>query len=83
MDIVALYECSAVARSVSGVYLYRSGMINGFRLKGVVMDICQLLPFVVEVTPIDGRMMRVRLKHKLVFMSLVEVYAPIEMCETE
>ncbi len=43
----------------------------------------QLLPFVVQVAPVDERIMRVRLKHTLGFMSLVAVYAPTEMRETE
>ena len=37
----------------------------------------------VEVTPVDERIMRLRLKHSLGFMSVVAVYAPTEMCKTE
>ncbi|KAG0717656.1 Craniofacial development protein 2 [Chionoecetes opilio] len=40
-------------------------------------------PSVVEVTPVDERIMRVRMKHTLGFMSLVAVYAPTEMRKTE
>lgn len=43
----------------------------------------QLQSFVDEVTPIDERIMRVRLKHTLGFMSLVSVYAPTVMCKVE
>ncbi|KAG0719096.1 Craniofacial development protein 2 [Chionoecetes opilio] len=43
----------------------------------------KLQPSVVEVTPVDERIMRVRMKHTLGFMSLVAVYAPTEMRKTE
>lgn len=36
-----------------------------------------------EVTAIDGRNMRLRLKHTLGFMSLLAVYAPTEVCEKD
>lgn len=35
---------------------------------------CRLQPFVVEATPVGDRIMQVRLRHKLRFMSLVAVY---------
>ena len=43
----------------------------------------QLRSSVVEVTPVDERIMRVRLNHTFSFMSLVAVDAPTKMCETE
>ena len=48
-------------------------MSNGARLKG-------LQPSVVEVIPVDERIMRLRLKHILGFVSLIAMYAPIEVC---
>ena len=38
---------------------------------------------VVEVTPVDKRIMRLRLKHTMDFISCVAVYAPTGMRETE
>ena len=38
---------------------------------------------IVEVTPVDERIMRLRLKDRLGFMSVVAVYAPTEVYETE
>ncbi|KAG0711517.1 NECAP-like protein [Chionoecetes opilio] len=43
----------------------------------------KLQPSVVEVTPVDERIMRVRMKYTLGFMSFVAVYAPTEVFETE
>ncbi len=37
----------------------------------------------VEVTPVDERIMRMRLKLTLGFMFLVAVYAPTKTCENE
>ena len=46
-------------------------MSNGNHVKGVGIDVSsRLLPFVVEVTPVDERIMRLRLKHSLGFMSV-------------
>ena len=53
-------------------------------VKGVAIGISsRRQPSVVEVTPVDERIMRFRLKHSLGFMSVVAVYAPTEVCETE
>ena len=59
-------------------------MSNGHHVKRVAIDISsRLQPSVVEVTPVDERIMQLRLKHSLGFMSVVAVYAPTEVCETE
>ena len=61
-----------------------TGMSNGHYVKGVAIGISsRLQPSVVEVTPVDERIMRIRLKHSLGFMSVVAVCAPTEVCETE
>ena len=61
-----------------------SGMSNGHHVKGVAIGMSsRLLLSVVEVTPVDERIMLLRLKHSLGFMSVVAVYAPTEVCETE
>ena len=50
--------------SSKGFTYYWSGMSNGNHVKGVGIDVSsRLLPFVVEVTPVDERIMRLRLKH--------------------
>ncbi|KAG0722293.1 Craniofacial development protein 2 [Chionoecetes opilio] len=70
--------------SSGGYTYYWSGMSNGHRVRGVAIGISsKLQPSVVEVTPVDERIMRVRMKHTLGFMSLVAVYAPTEMRRTE
>ena len=60
-------------------------MSNSHHVKGVVAIgvSSRLQPSVVQVTPVDERIMRLRLKHSLCFMSVVAVYPPIEVCETE
>ena len=59
-------------------------MSNGHHVKGVAIGVSsRLQPSIVEVTPVDERMMRLRLKHNLGFMSVIVVYAPTKMCETE
>ncbi|XP_050735881.1 uncharacterized protein LOC127008208 [Eriocheir sinensis] len=86
VDIVALSETRRPGNGEisEGVFtFYWSGMSNGFHVRGIPMGISNHLPFVVEVAPVDERIMRARLKHTLGFMSLVAVYAPTEMRETE
>ena len=71
--------------SSKGFTCYWSGMSNGHHVKGVAIGVSSRLlqPSVVEVTPVDERIMRLRLKHSLGFMSVVAVYTPTEVCETE
>ncbi|MFV0265489.1 MAG: endonuclease/exonuclease/phosphatase family protein, partial [Kluyvera sp.] len=70
--------------SSMGYIYYWSGISNGARLRGVTTGISSRVePFVVEVSLCDERIMRVRLKHTLGFMSLIAVYAPTKLCETE
>ena len=68
--------------SIKGFTYYWSGMSNGHHVKGVGVS-SRLQPSVIEVTPVDERIMRLRLKHSLGFMFVVAVYAPTEVCETE
>ena len=59
-------------------------MSNGHHVKGVDIGVSRRLqPSVVEVTPVDERIMQLRLKHSLGVMSVVAVYASTEVCETE
>ena len=56
-------------------------MSNGARFKGVTISIpSRLQSSVVEIIPVDKRIMQLRLKHTLGFMSLVAVYNPTEVC---
>ena len=67
-----------------GFTYYWSGMSNIHHVKRVAIGISsRLKTSVVEVTQVDERIMRLRLKHSLGFMSVVTVYAPTEVCETE
>ena len=59
-------------------------MSNGHCVKGVDIGVSSRLQrSVIEVTPVDERIMQLRLKHSLGFMSVVTVYSPTEVCETE
>ncbi|KAG0725429.1 Craniofacial development protein 2 [Chionoecetes opilio] len=87
VDIVGLSETrrpGSGETSSGGYTYYWSGMSNGHRVRGVAIGISnKLQPSVIEVTPVDEHIMRVRMKHTLGFMSLVAVYAPTEMRKTE
>ena len=87
VDMVGLSETRRPGSgdiSSRGFTYYWSGMSNGARLRGVAIAISsKLQSSVVEVTPVDERIMRLRMKHTLGFMSVVAVYAPTEMCETD
>ena len=68
-----------------GGYTYHwSGRGDGALRDGVAIAISsRLQPSVVEVTPVDERIMVVRLKHSFGFMSLIAIYAPTEPSKTE
>ncbi|KAG0730190.1 Craniofacial development protein 2 [Chionoecetes opilio] len=87
VDIVGLSETrrpGSGETSSGGYTYYWSGLSNGHRVRGVAIGISsKLQPSVVEVTPVDERILRVRMKHTLGFMSLVAVYAPTRMRKTE
>ena len=70
--------------SSEGYTYYWSGCENGHRIRGVAVAVAdRFLSSVTKVTPIDERIMLVRLKHSLGFISLVAVYAPTEVSEPE
>ena len=72
-----------MVRPIARVTYYWSGMSNGHHVKRVSIGICsRLQPLVVAITPVDKRIMRLRLKHSPSFMSDVVVYASTEVCET-
>ena len=56
--------------SSKGFTYYWSSMSNGHCVTGVAIGVSsRLQPSVVEVTPVDERIMQLRLKHSLGFMS--------------
>ena len=87
MDIVGLSEVRRPGSgevSSGGYTYYWSGRGDGAHLGGVAVGISsRLQPSVIGVTPVDERVMLVRLKHTLGFISLIAVYAPTEMSELE
>ena len=87
VDIVSLSETRRPGSGEisSGGYTYCwSGHSNGTRTRGVAVGISsRLMSSVVGITAVDERIMLVRLKHTLGFISLIAVYAPTEMYELE
>ena len=70
--------------SVGGYTYYWSGRSDGHHLQGVAIAVSgRLQPSVVEVTPVDERIMVMRLKLSLGFMSLIAVYAPTDVCKLD
>ncbi len=87
MDIVGLSEvrrhCSGETSSWCYAF-YWFGREDGAHLWGVGVGISsQLQRSVIGVTLVDVRIMLVRLKHTLDFISLIAVYAPTERSELE
>ena len=68
--------------SSEGYTYFWSGHSNGARLRGVAVAVSsRLRSSVVGVTPVDERIMLLRMKHTLGFVSIIAVYAPTEMRE--
>ena len=58
---------------------YWSGRSDGFHAQGVAVAVSNMLiPMIIEVTPVNERIMRQRIRHSLGVVSLVSVYAPTE-----
>ena len=69
--------------SVGGYTYYWSGRLDGYHSEGVAIAVSgRLVPLVTEVTPINERIMRLRIRHSLGVISVVSVYAPTEMSDT-
>ena len=87
VDIVGLSEVRRPGSgeiSRGGYTYYWSGRSDGARLGGVAVGISsRLQSSVVRVTPVDERIMLVRLRHTLGFISLIAVYAPTEVSVPE
>ena len=64
---------------VGGYTYYWSGRSDGYHVQGVAVAVSnKLTPMITEVTPINERVMRLRIRHSLGIVSLVSVYAPTE-----
>ena len=87
VDIVGLSETRRPGNgeiSSGGYTYYWSGQSDGAHLRGVAIGISsRLQSSVVGVTPVDERILLLRLKHTLGFISLIAVYAPTEVYELE
>ena len=87
VEVAALSEVrrpdSGVA-SEGGYTFYWSGRSDGHHLQGVAIAISsKLQPLVVEVAPVDERILVMRLKHSFGFMSLIAVYAPTDVSKPD
>ena len=64
---------------VGGYTYYWSGRSDGYHAQGVAVAVSnKLTPMIIEVTPVNERIMRLRIRHSLGVISLVSVYAPTE-----
>ena len=60
-----------------GYTYYWSGRSDGYHTQGVAVAVSnKLTPMIVEVTPVNKRIMRRRIRHSFGVISLVSVYAP-------
>ena len=82
---IAIATLSEARRSdrgeiVTGGYTYyRSGRSDGYHAQGVAVAVFnKLTPMIIEVTPVNESIMRLRIHHSLGVVSLVSVYAQTE-----
>ncbi len=65
-----------------GYTYYCSGRSDGYHAQGVAVAVSnKLTPMIIEVTPVNERIMRRRIRHSLGVISLVSVYAPTEVSD--
>ena len=58
---------------------YWSGRSHGYHAQGVVVAVFnKLTPMIIEVTPVNERILRQRIRHSLGVIFLVSGYAPTE-----
>lgn len=70
--------------SVGGYTYYWSGCSDGHHLQGVAIVISsRRQPSVVEVTPVNERIMVLRLKLVFGLLSLIAVYTPTDVCKLD
>ena len=64
---------------VGGYTYYWSGRSDGAHAQGVAVAVSnKLTPMIIEVTPVNERIMRRRIHHSLGVISLISVYASTE-----
>ena len=64
---------------VGGYTYYWSGRSDGYHAQAVAVAVSKkLTPMIIEVTPVNERIIRLRIHHSLGVISLVSVYAPAE-----
>ena len=85
IGIAALFE---VWRPDSGEIMaggytyYWSGHSDGYHAQGVAVAMSnKLIPMVIEVTPVNERIMILRISNSLGFIYLVSAYAPTEVSD--
>ena len=68
---------------VAGGYTdYWSGCSDGYHTQGVAVTVSnKLTPMIIEVKPVNERIMRPRIGHSLGVISLISVYAPTEVSD--
>jgi len=67
---------------VGGYTFYWSGHCDGYHAQGVAAAVPNnLAPMIIEVTPVNERIMRLRIHHSLGVISLVSVYATTEVID--
>ena len=67
---------------VGGYVYYLSGHSDGYHAQGVAVAVSnKLTQMIIEVTPVNKRIMRLRIRHSLGDISLVLVCAPTEVSD--
>ena len=62
-----------------GYTYYWSGRSDGYHAQGVAVAVTnKRTPMIIEVTPVNERIMRRKIRHSLGVISLVSLYAPNE-----
>ena len=79
------FQHSEIRRPVRGEIIpgdytdYWSGHSDGYHTQGVAVAASnKLTPMIIEVTPVNDRIVRLRIRHSLGVISLVSAYAPTE-----
>ena len=71
---VRTLDCGEIM--VGGYTYYRSGRSDVYHAQGVAVAVSnKLTPIIIEVTPVNKRIMRLSIRHSLGVISLVSVYA--------
>ena len=67
---------------VGGYTYYWSGRPDGYHAQGVAAAVSnKLTPTIIEVTPVNEHIIRLRIRHSLGVVSLVPVYALTEVSD--